>query len=228
MLNDRMGTSEAALPTIGALLLALGGPPLLAIISSRLLGDSTSLARMLPFDLILWAMLVGVLAVVVFAEKQTLASIGFRWPRGSTIIWGVLLVIGINFLLGPAVMWGLNQLGLSGYERGFRLLSKFPIWYRLFLAVSAGVIEETLYRGYAVERLASLTGSYWLGGLIAVVAFGLAHIPGWGIGPALVFLVDGAAATLFYVWRRDLLALIIAHVIGDTIGVVVLPSISPG
>lgn len=171
-------------------------------------------------------MLAVVLTVVVCAERQTLASIGLRRPRGSTIIWGLLLVFSINFLLAPAMMWVVNKSGLPGYERGLTRLLELPIWYRMFLAVSAGVVEETLYRGYAVERLASLTGSYWLGGLIAVVAFGLAHIPGWGLGPALVFLVDGAAATLFYVWRRDLLALMIAHVIGDAIGLALLPPVS--
>lgn len=214
------------LPTIAALLLALCGPPLLSIVSQRVLGDSTSVTRMLPFDLILWAMLALVLAVVIYVERQPLASIGLKQPRGTTIIWAVLLVLSINFILAPALMWIVNKAGLSGYERGLTRLSELPLWYRVFLAISAGVIEEIFYRGYAVERLASLTGSYWLGGLIAVVAFGLAHFPGWGFGPALVFLFDGAAATLFYVWKRDLLALIIAHVIGDTIGLVVLPPLS--
>ncbi len=223
-----MKASATALPTIATLLLALGGPPLLTIIGRRVLGDSTSVARMLPFDLMLWAMLAVVLIVIVCAERQTLASIGLRRPRVSTFIWGALLVLGINFLLSPAVMWVVNRSGLAGYERGLTQLLKLPAWYRVFLAVSAGIVEEVLYRGYAVERLASLTGSYWLGGSIAMAAFALAHLPGWGPGPSLVFLVDAAAATLFYVWKRDLLALIIAHVIGDTIGLVVLPPISSG
>jgi membrane protease YdiL (CAAX protease family) len=39
----------------------------------------------------------------------------------------------------------------------------------------------------------------------------------------LVFLIATAITTLFYIWKRDLLALIVAHAIGDTIGLVVLP-----
>jgi membrane protease YdiL (CAAX protease family) len=178
---------------------------------------------MLPFDLMLWAMFGVVLTVVVRVEKRTLDSIGFRQLRPLTIVWGLLLVFGINFVLSPIAMWVVNKTGIPGYEYGLTPLLALPAWYRVFLAVSAGIIEESLYRGYAVERLASLTGSHWMGGLIASVAFGAAHIPGWGIGPALVFLIDGAAATLFYVWRRDLTALVIAHVVGDTIGLVVLP-----
>ncbi len=54
--------------------------------------------------------------------------------------------------------------------------------------------------------------NYWLAGLVAVIAFGLAHIPFWGIGPALgADLPFGLVMTLFYLWRRDLIANCIAH-----------------
>jgi uncharacterized protein len=218
-----MRAKAGALPTTATLVLALGGPPLLALVSRQMLRGSTSIARMLPFDLVLWAILGAVLTVVVSVERQSLSSVGLRQPSASTIGWGLLLLFGINFVLSPATMWIVNKTGLGGFEHGLRQLLAIPVWYRVFLAVSAGVVEETLYRGYAVERLASLTGSYWVGGLVAVVAFGAAHIPVWGPGPALVFLVDGAAATLFYVWKRDLLALVVAHALGDVFGLVVLP-----
>jgi len=51
--------------------------------------------------------------------------------------------------------------------------------------VTGGIVEDTLYRGYAIERLATITRRRWLGATISVVAFGLAHIPAWGIGFAL-------------------------------------------
>ena len=69
-----------------------------------------------------------------------------------------------------------------------------------------------MYRGYAVERLVSVMDNYWLAGLVAVIAFGLARIPFWGIGPALgADLPFGLVMTLFYLWRRDLIANCIAH-----------------
>jgi membrane protease YdiL (CAAX protease family) len=80
------------------------------------------------------------------------------------------------------------------------------------VGVTGGAIEETLYRGYAIERLATITGRRWLGGAISAVAFGLAHVPGWGIGFALAAdLPFGIVMTLFYLWRRDLVANILAH-----------------
>lgn len=52
--------------------------------------------------------------------------------------------------------------------------------------------EEGLDRGYATERLASLTGNYWIGSAIALLAFGLAHVPMWGWIPGLTTILSGA------------------------------------
>ncbi len=214
------------LPTVGALLLALGGPPLLAMVGRRVLGDSTSVPRMLPFDLVLWVILAVVLVVVVRVEKQPLGSIGLHRPRWSTLGWALVLLVGISFVVVPAAMGLAHAAGLPGYERGLARLMRLPAWYRLFLAVSAGVVEEVLYRGYAVERLAALTGSHWHGGAIAVIVFTAAHLPVWGVGPLPAFFAASAVATAFYVWKRDLGALMIAHALGDGIGLVFLPPVS--
>jgi len=83
-----------------------------------------------------------------------------------------------------------------------------------------------LYRGYAVERLVSVMDNYWLAGLVAVIAFGLAHIPFWGIGPALgADLPFGLVMTLFYLWRRDLIANCIAHSGALVVSLLSLPRI---
>jgi membrane protease YdiL (CAAX protease family) len=48
--------------------------------------------------------------------------------------------------------------------------------------------------------------------MISAVIFGLAHIPTWGVAFALgVDLPFGIVMTLFYLWKRDLIANIIAH-----------------
>ncbi len=212
--------------TLGVLVLALGAPPLIAGFARRLLGDSPTVGRSLPFDLALWVILAVILTVMVRVERQPLTSIGLAAPRWSTALWAVALVVVITFILTPAAYWAVGKVGLTSFEQQLGKLLKLPAWYRLFLAVTAGAVEEPLYRGYAVERISSLTRSYWVGGSIAAVAFGAVHIPFWGLGPALVALVTGAVATAFYVWKRDLAALMIAHAIGDAVALVLLPVVS--
>jgi membrane protease YdiL (CAAX protease family) len=89
--------------------------------------------------------------------------------------------------------------------------------------VLGATAEEILYRGYAVERIATLTGSYWIAGVGSVLIFGVAHVPMWGWGPALSTIVSGGVLTAFFIWRRDLTANVIAHVLTDFVGIVVVP-----
>ncbi len=98
-----------------------------------------------------------------------------------------------------------------------------PIWFRIVAVVTAGIVEETLLRGYAVTHIARLSGNLWFGAALPAIIFAALHLPVWGAGPGLAFLVGSAATTAFFVWRRDLLAMIIAHVAMDGWAFVITP-----
>jgi len=89
------------------------------------------------------------------------------------------------------------------------------MWFLVFAAMTAGIAEETLFRGYAFERVAELTGSYAAGRLHHNRLVRADHLRLWGWGPVVAFMVSGGALTLFYAWREDLLANIVAHAIVD-------------
>ena len=96
-----------------------------------------------------------------------------------------------------------------------RQLAALPLWLRVFIGVTSGAVEELLYRGYAVERLGALTGRRYVGAGLATLGFALAHVPAWGLTFALVGdLPFGILMTGFYVWRRDLVANMLAHSAG--------------
>jgi len=44
-----------------------------------------------------------------------------------------------------------------------------------------------------------------------------------GCWPSLAFLLGGLATTVFFVWRKDLLAMMLAHVFVDAWGLIVTP-----
>ncbi|MEM9269933.1 MAG: CPBP family glutamic-type intramembrane protease, partial [Pseudomonadota bacterium] len=79
-----------------------------------------------------------------------------------------------------------------------------------------------LYRCYAIERLADLTGNVWLAGLLSLLAFSVVHLPFWGVGPALTTLISGSILTVVYIKTRDITALIVAHVAVDLVGLVLM------
>ncbi|HVN00592.1 MAG TPA: CPBP family intramembrane glutamic endopeptidase [Caulobacteraceae bacterium] len=104
-------------------------------------------------------------------------------------------------------------------------LSALPTWFLALDVVIVAAAEEWLYRGYAIGRLEALTGRAWLAGLISLAAFALAHLPLWSVGAALSTVVSGGLLTAVYLWRRDIVLLILAHVATDLWGLVVAPAL---
>jgi hypothetical protein len=60
--------------------------------------------------------------------------------------------------------WALRRLKLRGFDAGLAKLAGLPPWNLVLAVLIGGASEELLDRGYAVDRVASLTGSYWNGG----------------------------------------------------------------
>jgi membrane protease YdiL (CAAX protease family) len=209
--------------TIGGLVIALSGPMILAVAGERWVHPASGFLPHLLGLAALMAMVAGVLWVVLRRECRPLASIGLQPFRWQTLARGVALAAFFMYLFAPVAYWLLEQLHLGGFEAGLARSSGLPWWYLVAAVLVGSIAEEVLYRGYAVERLAEITGSYWVAGAISVLVFGLAHVPMWGWGPALTTLVSGAILTLFFIWRRDLAANIIAHFITDLAGIVIVP-----
>jgi len=208
-----------SLPTSAALLMALAGPPLFVLAPDRLFGESPSLGIQVVVQLLFCGLAASVVWVAVRVERLSLRSIGVRRPDWSTLVSGILLCVTMLYVLPLVTTPLLNVMGSHGLEAGLQRLAPLPVWFRVIVGITGGIIEETLYRGYAVERLTSITGRRWLGGAISTVAFGLAHIPMWGVGFALgADLPFGILMTAFYLWKRDLLANILAHSTGAVVG----------
>ena len=193
------------------LAVAFLGPPLFVIVPDHLFGVSPPIAIAFTIQLLYCSLVPLLLYIVVRHEQLTLASIGLSRPRWTTAAWAALLwgiISAVPLITVPLV----KLVGSGGMEAGLERLSRMPIWFRMVVALTGGAVEETLYRGYAVERLATITGNTWLGGGIAALVFGLSHAPFWGMRFALATdLPFGVVMTAFYLWRRDVVANILAH-----------------
>ena len=158
-------------------------------------------------------------------ERLPLADIGFRAPGLSTVALAAALAV--------LFIWGLGPVLVDIAARGGSLpelaapLAALPLWLLAANIVVVAAGEEWLYRGYAIERLAAITGSRVLAGVLSLVAFAAAHYPAWGFGMVASTAVSGAILTLCYLWRRDIIALIAAHVATDMWGLVLAPRLSP-
>lgn len=211
------------LPAIIGLLLALAGPQLLAVFGERVFRSSSYLKTCLIGQCVLIGLWLAVLFLVLFGEGLPLSAIGFRRCSWQDVLSGVVLACFFIFLFAPAAVHILARFKLGSFDTGLAKVTALPLWYRILAVAAGAIVEETFYRGYAVERLSELAGSYWAGGTAAVIFFGLAHVPGLGWGPAATTLVSGGILTAFYLWQQNLTANIIAHLLTDGVSIVLLP-----
>jgi membrane protease YdiL (CAAX protease family) len=92
-----------------------------------------------------------------------------------------------------------------GHGPGSAEFNKEPIWFETLAVIRSGIVEELFFRGYAIERMESIGCGRVLSGAIPLAIFAATHCTG-GIPNIIIALVVGAVLTLFYLWRRDLVA----------------------
>jgi membrane protease YdiL (CAAX protease family) len=223
--TGRIADCNTAAVIVG-LTVAWGGTALLISPVARSLGDPSRVAHALIGQALLWTIAAGVVASVLLWERRSIHSIWLQEFRWQSITWGLILVAVYYTVLFPLGDWARRTAGLPGFGAGMEEVTRFPIWYRMIAVVGAGIGEEVIFRGFSVTRIAMLTGSIRLAALIALIGFYALHVPVWGWGFALGGLVSGAGVMAFFIWRKDLLAMMVFHLSTDAFGLVVAPLLS--
>jgi len=170
-----------------------------------------------------WLYAAAVLAIALFWERRTLASIGLRRPTLASLGFGIGAVAAI-YLVG----------GLAGYLVYFVLhaperapaqvgaLLGGSLLYALSLGVRAGVVEEIFFRGLAIEQLTILTGRRRLSALIATIVFVVMHALFFDWVQLVPIAAISVVLALLYLWRHDLWANIFAHAVVDCISLTII------
>jgi membrane protease YdiL (CAAX protease family) len=164
---------------------------------------------------------IGVLVVAVWGEGYTWSDLGFGRLDGWTPVIAMLLTAFFVLIFGPFAYWLVGRLGVGDFSAGLSATRQLPVVYLVLTIVVVASVEEILFRGYAIVRLTDLTGSIAAAALISIVAFGLVHVPMWGWGPALTTVLSGAVLTAVYLWRPDIVALMLAHIATDVYGLII-------
>ena len=173
----------------------------------------------LPGLVVLQVLYCGLVPFIIWVvrrrEHLPLRSIGFKRPTLGTWLWASALLVFVVLVLPALTSPLVARVGHHEVETELAKLAAWPLWFRVLVGATGGVVEETLYRGYMLERLMTVTGRPLVAAVISVAIFTLAHVPTWGLGFALAAdLPFGVVMTAAYLWRRDLVANALAHSAG--------------
>jgi uncharacterized protein len=139
-------------------------------------------------------------------------------PRSLLLDIPVAVVLSvITFLLEPIIVRALGKTGW-GSVAGIVPSNTLEIAAWIVMAISAGICEETIFRGYLQQQFSGWMGHVSIGVLAQAVIFGLAHAyQGWK-NMALIFVL-GCIYGAFALLRNGLRANMIAHAGMDILAV---------
>ncbi len=203
------------------LALSLLGVPLLLLAFKIFCVDSLSLLSRVA----LWLLAIAVLVLAAYSSGSWRQQIGVQTPTAFHL--------GVAFLAALAMLsiWPVAQrlqkaLGGVSVEQTarFRMVAGFSVGYRVFIAITAAVVEEILYRGYAVGIGQYIFGSVSVAVVVSLGVFVIAHFR-WGMSHLFSVFWTGLILSLLFVYTNDLLACILAHGVIDAVGLLLAPAV---
>jgi len=182
---------------------------------------SEGIVELLPYILITNHLVLFVLLLLFMrSDRITFSSIGWSHLDNKRalflelligIVSGIVLFWFYTLALSPAIELAQNAIGNYQSEITYKYTGIDKIVWLLAITVFAGVVEESIYRGYAICCLGLRIGIGWAL-VLSSVLFGPLHF-GMGIWAMVETMILGVLLGGIFVWRRNLLAPAVAHAI---------------
>jgi membrane protease YdiL (CAAX protease family) len=172
--------------------------------------------------------LVALVLFFLWRNGEPFQAIG--WGAGH---WGQEALVGLVLFppLSLGATWldgALHALGLSAPATPLPALtpgrSPGEVLLAVVLVAVVALSEETMFRGYLILRLESITGSPVAAVLLSALVFSMGH--GYeGSAGVLTVAMMGIAFAGVYLWRRSLVAPIVLHLLQDLFSILILPAL---
>ena len=161
----------------------------------------------------------AVVAAAIASEKGGWKSIGLDWTifiRLRFVFLAVLFAAIAAAIVAPGYHYdGAPPEKMLSHPLGPVTAAQRVFW--IGMAVTAGIVEEILFRGYAITRLRRIAGSP-IALLLSIAAFALMHGPSVFFPQLLaLYVVSGAifSGVFLLMGMRRLEILILVHILLD-------------
>jgi len=174
----------------------------------------------------------GVVLAMLAVRKHPLATIG--WTSDAVgvnaaigaAIWAAIMALSLMFIMLLSVAWP------SGFEdfsqtrtRIEDVLPRISIPMILLMSLVTGIYEEVLFRGILLTRLRQLFGSTVAAVLASSLLFGSMHFYE-GFAAVIIITIFGFLLAMCVVWRRSLVAAMVAHFLFNAVQLTMLSYVS--
>jgi membrane protease YdiL (CAAX protease family) len=184
----------------------------------RGLTEETRLILFIATIIVQWFIFIFIFGAS-YIENTGLAGLGFKRLRLVDFFWAAaffaVAALALSGLAKLLEILGMPMLGEIKFLIPQETSGRF-VW--VILSLTAGICEETAFRGYLMTRLRLVGGfkSWLIPTLISAVVFGACHayqgIPGF-----IVISVYGALFSLLFIYTKTIWPAIIAHFFQDLI-----------
>jgi membrane protease YdiL (CAAX protease family) len=170
----------------------------------------------LPTMVIQWIVFLGVY-LTVWREGTGLKGLGFRKIRSIDFFWaGAFFFVSNLILAGIAVLLKLIDIEIPGELELIlpKTTEERILW--VFLSLTAGICEETAFRGYLITRIRMFgkTKSWVIPVILATLSFGSGHAY-QGTGGFIIIGAYGAMFAILFLYTKTLWPCVIAHFFQD-------------
>ncbi|MGA7224983.1 MAG: type II CAAX endopeptidase family protein [Candidatus Acidiferrales bacterium] len=170
-----------------------------------------------------WLMFALVVAGVRSSGASILLVVGERWSSARQVLRDIGIALG--FWIVAIILLRIFAQLLRATSPGRALMSMVPhgpaeiaVW--IGVSISAGICEETIFRGYLQRQFIAFRKNVPAGIALAAVAFGSAHAY-QGLRMVILISLFGAMFGILAYWRGSVRPGMIAHAWQDSLSGVV-------
>jgi len=165
-----------------------------------------------------WLLFVLVVAGVRRSGAPVFIVFGDHWHSFRQVLRDIGIAVGF-WMVAAALLWIFGWLlRIAALGRNVSMLPHRGIELTLWIALSvtAGICEETIFRGYLQRQFMALTKSATGGIILSAATFGAAHVY-QGFRMAILIALYGAMFGILAYWRRSVRPGMIAHAWQDSL-----------
>ena len=186
----------------------------IAMSSGWIDGSGFSMSRVL-YELAWWALAAVTAWWAIGLQGQRLALLGLRRPTLAGFGWGVAFSVLAIVIFGVCQFWLLPKLGLTDSRAHVAAIRNEPLWLTLIITLRAGVVEEWIFRFFAIGQLTKLVGGKWFPAIVSGLLFVALHAQDWQAVHLVPVALVTIVLTALYWWRNDMFTSAVAHFLTD-------------